>query len=508
MPIHLFLSDKALLDPTQTFVNLEELDTRVGYLDRSLIEHFVEPTEIIDDRSLRLPITYRAEILPTYAIEQMILSIEGIHTIGLIHLTNNAGETVTVVVAPTSDMEIMNGEVLPIGPTALPRVNQKWVTLDNSKLEDPERAVLSGMSNVERANLFNVIEYLSYGITTADTLSDINAVLLGSPSFNGYLGGTVSMPYEYTVAKLHALNIHRAVPRKVEFKYVAGGTILTFNLWLDREKFRLTYPISTIIRAVPPLALDILLDPSSVTNPLEAAALSRATSDAALIPEMIDRDQSGMRTFHTKYIHEGLNYTLGFNLVYRGGTPDDLACRNAIVDFLLESGIGTQGLWELRFPDLFIRSTFFIVPFYDQLYELGNTDIFQSIVDMNVISDRFNQVTANVLRKIPGSFEIMTVAWDRIFCGVCSETINDHPSLITLHPSYRDFSATDVGFIEMTAADREWSVKLNQTIARAAGESNDLTLGYVITGEYTWLSLIHEKNAYNVVTKASYLAAL
>ena len=61
MSMHLFLSDQVLLDPNKQLINLEQLDLRVGYLDRVMIEHFVEPLEITDLRSHRVPILYRTE---------------------------------------------------------------------------------------------------------------------------------------------------------------------------------------------------------------------------------------------------------------------------------------------------------------------------------------------------------------------------------------------------------------------------------------------------------------
>jgi hypothetical protein len=78
--------------------------------------------------------------------------------------------------------------------------------------------------------------------------------------------------------------------------------------------------------------------------------------------------------------------------------------------------------------------------------------------------------------------------------------------MIELHPGYRDFSSTDIGFAEMTPDDREWSILFNQALAVAIGELNDSTIGRVNIGGREFICLIRNKTAYNILTKESYLA--
>lgn len=508
MSIHLFLSDKVFFDPSLTFVNLEELNLSVGFLDRVLIEHFVEPSELTDTRTERLAITYREETVGDHTIEVLENTITDIHAQGLAHVYLNNDETVTVAMYPGSELVVMNGEVMPVGPTILPRKYSQWLTLDSTKLSTAEDHILNNLSQLESNNLFNIIEFLTYGLISTDTQSSINTALLSSASFTGYIASSISMSMEFTLVYVHELNIHRLSPRMVTFKYAAGATTLDIVLWLDRDKFRTEYPHSTVLRIIPPFELATLLNPASMINPIEAAVLSRTTSTAGLTPEISLRDQTGMRAFQTRYVYENTNYTLEFDLVFRGRTPDDLECRNLLVDYLLASGVGTQALWEVRFPDLFIKSVFFIVPFYDNLSTIQNTDIYPSIFDVNEYITKFNLITANIPRKKANQFEMITVAWDRIFCGVCVDEINEIFSLVEAHPTYRDFSATDVGFTEMSSTDRDWSTKFNQALAKAAGENNSIAVSLITVGGLEWINLVLEQTAYNIITKTSYLEAI
>jgi len=508
MAIHLFLSDKVFFDPAVTFVNLEDLNLSVGFLDRVLIEHFVKPTELIDTRNTRLAITYRAETIPDHDIVLLEHTITDVHAQGLAHVQLNNDETVTIAMYPGSELVLMNGEIMPVGPTTLPRTYAQWVTLDSSKISVSEESTLEGLSQTERDNLFNIVEFLTYGLISLDTQVSINTALLSSPSFTGYLASSIVIPMEFTLIYIPELNIHRLTPRKVVFKYVAGGTVLDIVLWFDRDKFRTEYPHSTVLRIVPPFALASLIDPDSMINPIEATALSRATSAAVMAPEISLRDQTGMYTFYTRYVYNNVSYTLGFDLIFRGRTPDGLECRNLLVDYLLSSGVGTLALWELRFPDLFVKSTFFIVPFYDNISTIQNTDIYPSVLDMNEYIAKFNLVTSAIPRKKTNQFEMITIAWDRIFCGVCVDEINEIFSLVDAHPTYRDFSATDVGFTEMSAVDRDWSTKFNQAIAKAAGESNSISAGIITVGGREWVNLVVDQKAYNIITKLSYLVAI
>jgi len=508
MAIHLFLSDKVFFDPTVTLVNLEDLNLSVGFLDRVLIEHFVTPTELIDTRNTRLAIIYRSESAPDHGIVILEHTITDIHEQGLTHVQLDNNETVTIAMYPGSELVLMNSETMPIGPTTLPRTYSEWVTLDSSKISVSEEQTLGNLSQTERDNLFNIIEFLTYGIISTDTQVSINTDLLSSPSFTGYLASSIVIPMEFTLVYVPELNIHRLTPRKVVFKYVAGGSVLDIVLWFDRDKFRTEYPHSTVLRIIPPFALTSLINPDSMVNPIEAAALSRAASAAEMTPEISLRDQTGMYTFHTRYVYNNVNYTLAFDLIFRGKAPDDLECRNLLVDYLLSSGVGTLALWELRFPDLFVKSTFFIVPFYDNISTIQNTDIYPSVLDVNESIAKFNLVTSAIPRKKANQFEMITIAWDRIFCGVCVDEINEIFSLVEAHPTYRDFSATDVGFTEMSAVDRDWSTKFNQAIAKAAGESNSISAGLVTVGGREWINLVVNQKAYNIITKLSYLVAL
>ena len=509
MAMHLFVSDRALIDPSKSLVNLESLDLRVGFLNRVMIESFVEPIEVIDRRDTRLSILYRAEtgtpIDPSLILEDTLTYVLAE---GEIYLQNNAGETVVLAQYPDLNLEVFETEVLPTDPVTISSRREFKLTMDHTKLSLEEQTIWEGLTDIEHSNILNIIEYLTYGTVSTDTAVDVNETLIGSTNFSGYLNGSVNIVNRRTIAKVFDVNIYRLIPRYATFEFVTNGTTLTFNIWLDREEFKNYYPLTTIINIIPPLDLPTLVDPSNLSDPISAAAQSRQFSDSILSPEIGDRDQSGLKVFTTRYINLGNTYLLSFGIVYRGRIPDDLEVRQAIGDYLIASGQGSQALWMQRFPDIFIKNIFYLIPMFDQIVELTNADIYPSIIDVPKVIVNFNKIVQSIPRIIEDHFELLTIAWDKLFIGVKADQTNEIFTILNAHNTYRDFSTTDIGFIEMSVEDRQWSIRLNQLIAKAAGEENSIEVATIFAGGYEWYSLIYGNNAYNVIKKPSYLQAI
>jgi len=507
MSIQGFISDRSLIDSTRSLVNLETLAIPLGYLDRDTIEFFVEPLAVSDLREDRLGITYRQEEIGIVSDIQILTDTLGnIVQVGIVHLTANPTETVTLAQYPDLDVSEFDTDVMLEGAVAISNTREMGITIDSVKLSTEEAAALNAITVLEQQRLFNLVEYLSYGTVINDSISDINVFLTGQAAFTGYVPNTVRFSSSRTIALIYGgLNIHRSVPQYVSFNFVIGSTQVTIKLWIDRNAFRTEYPISTIINLVPPLELATLLDPSTLADPISSAILSKAKTDSIITPELVNRDQTGMYLFPTRYVYNSSTYQVVFGLIYRGREPDSMEARNYIAEYLLNSGIGTLALWEVLLPDIFYHSSFVLIPFYDNITVLTNADIYPSIINATGLLDIINDITSLLPRATDTYREYMTAAYDKFLIGVAPADINESSSLLALHPTYRDFSTTDVGFSEMTASDREWAIKLNQALSVATGETNLSTVSIVESGGLQWVNFVYNYSSYLIITKASYL---
>jgi len=506
MSIQGFLSDRSLINSTLSMINLETLNLPCGYLDRDTIEYFVQPLELTDVRTIRLPITYRHEVGVTIPDEEILTDIDTtIENAGLSHLRTNPSDTVTVAQYSGLNFLDFENDVLPVGPTSISRSREITVTTDATKLSVNDEVALSSMTADQHTNFFNIIEYIAFGTLSTDTVSDINVVLTGDASYTGYVATSVRISPERTeVMVFGGINIHRFVPKSFGFRFIIGTLTVDVKIWFDKDSFKTEYPYSTIINIVPPMELSVLLNPSSLTDPVSSAILSKGWSDAILSPEIYVEDQSGMYLFRTRYLYNGTTYQVTFSLVYRGISPDSLSARRYIANYLLTSGIGTRALWELVLPDVFYDSAFAIIPFYDNITVLTNADLYPSIINALPLMDKITSVISLLPNASDPYRELMTAAYDKYIIGVAPADINVTSSLLSLHPTYQSFSTTEAGFSDMNAADREWAVILNQALSVAAGETNLLTVSHVTAGGMDWINFVMNNASYLVLTKKSY----
>lgn len=507
MSLQGFISDKSLIDTAQPLINLEKLLLPCGYLDRDTIEYFVEPLEIVDLRPERLLITYRPEVI-TDAPLQAILDdlITNILILGEQHLSVEPTETVTLAQYEELNLLDFLGDILPSGPVRIQSTRELKFTLDDVKLSTEDKEALKRISVQEQQHLFNILEYLAYGTISSDTLADINTVFISNPEYLGYVASSIKLNVKRSIVYLYGgINIHRYIPRSVEFKYIVGTTQITVKAWIEKQEFKTQYPESTIINVIPPLELSLLLNPTSLSDPIDSAIASKGVSDNLLRIEITNRDQSGLYPFETRYLFGGKTYPVTFSLIYRGRQPDALEARLYIASYLLNSGIGTRALWEILLPDIFYHSAFAIIPFYDNITELTNADIYPSIINMNTYHDKMNSILDMIPRANDPYREMMTAAYDKYFMGVAPADVNEESSLLALHPTYRDFSTTDIGWNEMSSNDREWAIRLNQALSVAAGETNLLTVSTVMMGGLAWKNFVFNYASYFILTKESYL---
>ncbi len=508
MSLYSFYSDKCFLDPADRTINLEQLDIPAGYLDREMIEHFVEPLELVDPRTQRLEIEYRQS---TYQpLNDTVLIEDILHNIipaGEARVAQYPTNTVTVAQYTELDYTIFEGETLPGGLVRIANTPTN-ITFDATVLAAEEVTAINALTDTEIEFIFNTIEYLFYGTIPADTLEQINTTLTNDTRFTNYIPTTVRLSQLHVaVAIFGGLDIHRFAPQWVEFGYNKDGTPLTFTVWIDRNAFVIGYPLYTVQDITPPLDLATLIDPSGLTDPLEAAALSREQVTDSLVPTILVDDQLGM-SFSTRYIWNNTTHYLSFTILYRGRALSPLEARLAIKDYLLNSGVGTEALWSIKFPDIFLRSTFFLIPEYDHTYNRPIGTMYPAVTSLKSLVDKLQYFSTIIDSSTPDNMEIMACAYENFVVGIVGITTNNDDTFFEVHPTYTDVSSTDIGFAEMEEHTKQMSLIVNNIIAIGDGEVNGAAYAVINLFGADWVMAVHEGVAYMVMDKTSYLTLL
>jgi len=508
MTIYGFVKDEVVFSPTLRSRNLATLDINCGFIDRQLIEHFMSPLEVSDLRPNRLPIFYRASGYSNIPAEELAAytAIE-IVTQGQNILIQSPDQTVTYGQYSDLNNAIYEAEVLPEVPTIIID-NQMGFIFDDSKITVAEQTAITNLLDVDYNYIFNIVEYLLYGTIPTDTLSDINTVLFNDPKFTNYIDGTVNVSNLRTAVELFdGLNIHRFAPRWIQFRYNKSGTILDFKFWFDRNDFSYLYPLTTITKVMSPLTPANLLNSSAITDPLAAVSTSSALIAGVLSADITNEDHSGYTGFTTRYVFNNTEHLFTFGLLYRGRHPSIFEVRDAIVNYLLTSGVGDEAIWRVRFPDIFVENRFFMIPIWSNSTEMINNDIYPSIIS-NKAEDALIDGFMNNIIEDPQEYENLTVAYDKFFIATLADTGNSITSIKALHPTYQDFSSTEPGFANMQQATQDFSILINQALAVASGEENNVSYTQVIIDGKTFVSIVLNDTEYLILRKDSYLANL
>jgi hypothetical protein len=505
MMINGFLIDSAVLDKSGNLFKLAELTDKCGVMDAEMVNMFVSPAELLDKRSTRLAITFR----PTTYINVNDPTQAGYDNVTNITQSNNTyyqSRDTTVVYdeyTETQDETNYAGETLPGSATSID--GELSIRYDVTKVSTAEASALENISSIDREKLFNIVEYIFYGTIITDTLSDINTVLNGT-DYTGYVDGSIELSPYRSIVNLPDLGIHRFAPRHAKFKFDFAGVQIEFTIWFDRNDFRFKYTEYTVTDVLFPLAPNILLNPSAITDKFDMANTALLSYTNKLVPAVSSENHTGYIGLSTRYIFNGVISFLTFGLMFKGRFPNIFEIKANISQALIDTGIGDLETWKIRLPDLFVENQFYFIPMWDNIHHQINTDIYPSII-ANITEDSNVNVLASNLVEDTTKYEIITVPYDKLFIASLPNDSNTKESLKEIHPTYRDFSSTEPEFNYMEEKTRQFSILLNNVLAIAAGELNNNTnyANVTIDGK-TFLSLTYDGTEYLVMTKDSYLA--
>ena len=374
--------------------------------------------------------------------------------------------------------------------------------------------MITNITDQESQLLLNILERIYYQQEYTD--SDLENQLSGS-TYAGYVPG--SLRYATEQGNATAVNVDgksKSITFRdwysFEFKY--GNVHLIIHAWIKRDAFATNYPYTTITRVVPPYDPEVLIDPAIL---IESASMSVLTNSARFVFNQSDieiamRNQNGIYTYAVKYaIDATRTLQLPFALAYCGAKePSGLECRNAIRDYLKENTDITDKELRALFPELYVNSRFYIVPFWDVFTQLTDRDVYNSVWSSKTLMERsekiFEQHEAEFLTD---HLEYLTNAQNKMLLMSLPDPLNqDYFSILEQHPTYQDYSSQVPGFKYMAVETQEFASTLNRCLAVLNGETTSNEFTTVQDGDFNYLAFTSGLSEYYVMDKTSYLAYL
>lgn len=379
----------------------------------------------------------------------------------------------------------------------------------DQKFSVDDVSILINSSVSDIANIFNITEYVLYR-NIDRTVEELETELLADTTvFGNYVPGSLEISNNSNSVYIYdTLDANFTILDWLKFDINISGTVISFKFWINNETFGDGYPLSTISEVVPPISVDLLYDPSSVTSIYTAIINSASTSVSSLSSKIQSSDYTNYISFSTKYIDPNDNTVsyIPFNILYKGAVPGTLDIRQAIKEYLLNSGVGDEETWKNIMPDLFIIGQFFIIPMWDNITTKPSRIMYPSVVGVQDAIER----SITVLYDVDGTHisekvEILDVAYiETILVAIPDEDNQTDDTLLTLHPTYQRYSPQDISYQYQDDITKEFTTLLNVAMAVAAGKATDDRVVTTTMEDRVYLSFTVDSIEYHVITKTSY----
>ena len=247
--------------------------------------------------------------------------------------------------------------------------------------------------------------------------------------------------------------------------------------WYHDDAFQESYPNSYVTEVMLPLVVGDLLNASLVdkNRNIFSSGVAIATRHQEQLDKVIsDKDNSGtvVHRFSVKG-PEGNDTMMPFILVYKGQPPDTEQVRQAIVDQLLGTGVGTREDWKERIPDLFVDGQIYLIPMWDKTVERPS-----GVIQTNAIT--FAQLINTVLSTLPevdrdhatNTSTIFTATYDYIpVIAVPNPQNSVELDFQNEHMTFRPLRTTDPAFVRMNQFTKDFSIALSKALSVAAEKS-------------------------------------
>lgn len=382
-------------------------------------------------------------------------------------------------------------------------------------------------SDIMRRALFNIVEYCFLQHTSAGTVVTLpdaetlnNSMVGEAGTFSGYVAGSLQLSAGTTSSKIRLdsssttgyIVYETEVPfyQWIQFDYRVSSTVsVTFKIWLGMDAFLTDYPLSVLMKVVYPCDPEKLLD-MDFTNIVSAITESSGYKDTQLQESIKAIDHSGLATYVSRYVNSSLAtyYRMPFTVLYKGCVPTSTAMRDYIREELLSLGLATEEVWKGVLPDLFVDGGFFLIPFYNNRVELvDNYVIDKNIVSYNYFRTKLAELFPNNnVDQMVANGSLLMAAGSGLYIYAFPDSGNSASmrNLATIHPTYMNIDANNRHWDMMDEKTQEFNEDLASAINIALGLSENTLFTEEVIAEKNFLAFITNFVEYHLLRKDSF----
>lgn len=302
------------------------------------------------------------------------------------------------------------------------------------------------------------------------------------------------------------------IPEWVSWIDVATGS--TIKIWFVDASFQTEYDDFTIV-VVPPF--------TPISNFFTGASKVQQYLNAVTYPNQIDNIQiaSGGKppTIVTAETFSYIDPTNASNtiatnwtvLIYgpMGNNVDSIS--DALVSYCIDNSTYTQAQWAAILPDIFLRTEFTIVPFWDQ-YAIPDGSNQDGIYSPQLNVQRALALMTSVVQAYPAShidtyLNIMSYPYRSLQMGVIGSPSNKNAwyELIDVFPDIISVPSTSLDFARMAAATQTFLINLGTMLIAAETMTDFSTIpsGYttLVRNNDLYIVMNYENIHYMVLAK-------
>lgn len=381
------------------------------------------------------------------------------------------------------------------------------VFFDSSKLEDTNP--FKNITDEHISVLMNIIERCY--ITQNRTEDELNIELAGDLYKPLFVADSARRSTSYITVTLPNTTTKLKIYDYVEFEIVVDGNHTRFKLWLNLDKFKKDYPLTTIVSVIPPCKEEYLLNPSLVTSDVLSIVESGEFIFSRTHAGVVGIDYTGILSYKTRWIISSQNAPeIRFGVMYQGAAPSSLEAREAIRNYLNSTGLAPETTWESKLPDLYITAQFFIIPLWGNKVAKANNKygyIYPAISNYTDIQGETQRILPTMeLGWLSDHTEIVLNPFNPILLVSVPDPLNKlgYLSMHKLMDTYQAFGPDDINYQYQEYNAKDFSRKLGNVMSTLYG---NIVSGVFTTNTFygrRYLSFSSDKVEYHVLYSEDY----
>ena len=341
------------------------------------------------------------------------------------------------------------------------------------------------------------------------------------------LSQSLIQPYDLVQYKTTIINNFFNVINNIIFgEFVTNGPIslpsyITFNtvsndivtVYYSDEAFRNLYDETEIVVVPPVLPIDSLFN--SYNQNVENMLNNRLEIITRINAAIDKYPQTQIKTLETKYVNAAFPSVFTteywYTIVYgRLGNNIDLI-KEAIINYITANSTRTLAEWKVIFPTLFEKSEFYILPRWDKLSVINNTNqsslygsilnVFDNITFTKTIFPSISE--GDIITKLsvlPVDFKTVMLL---SLCGEVNSTDKLH--IQSLYTDYLPVNTLSLDFSRMTTPTQEWCYLLKTSLIHAEQLTTTNTVpnpySRVIKNGLSYIVFEHNDSVFYVLSK-------